>query len=171
MKLTDFIIPAILTLFIVYGAIKGCNVYELFCDGAMNGLKTAFQIVPTMVAILLTIHMFRASGGLDLLSHALEPIFSLLGIPSETVPLMLVRPISGSGALAVFTDLLEQHHPDSFIGRVASVMQGSTETTLYTIAVYYGATRVKNTRHTLGSALVGDMSGFILSALTVSLFL
>ena len=171
MKLTDLVIPVILALFLVYGAAKGCDVFGTFCEGAQDGLKTAFRIAPTMVAILLTIGMVSASGGLDLLASLLDPVLSAVGIPSETIPLMLVRPISGSGALAVFTDLLEHHHPDSFVGRVASVMQGSTETTFYTIAVYYGATRVKNTRHTLGSALAGDMSGFVMSALAVSLLL
>ncbi len=171
MKITDLAIPAIIAIFVIYGAVKGCDVFSVFCEGALGGIKTAFKITPTMIAIMLTIGMIKASGALDLVSDALRPILSYIGIPSETVPLMLVRPLSGAGALAVFTDILKTHHPDSFVGRVASVMQGSTETTIYTIAVYYGATHVKNSRHTLKSAAVGDISGFAMSAITVALIL
>jgi spore maturation protein B len=124
-----------------------------------------------MIAIIMVIGMFKASGGLDLISFFLEPVVSLALIPKELVPLMLMRPISGTGALAIFKDIIAAHHPDSHIGRVASVMQGSTETTFYTIAMYYGVTKVKRTRHTLAAASAGDIAGFIFSALTAAVFL
>ena len=111
--------------------------------------------------------MFKASGALDLLSFALEPLGKLFGLPRDLLPLALLRPISGSGAMAIFDDLLRIHGPDSLIGRIASVMEGSTETTFYTIAVYYGAAEIRQTRHTVPAALSADLTGFFLSALLV----
>ena len=115
--------------------------------------------------------MFKASGALDLLTAFLRPLFSLLRLPDAVIPLALLRPISGSGAMVIFQDILQRYGPDSFAGRVASVMQGSTETTFYTIAVYYGATKVIRTRHTLPSALTADIVGFIMSAAAVRILL
>ena len=114
---------------------------------------------------------FKASGALDVITYSLRPVANLLHLPQEVIPLAILRPISGSGALVIFQDILQQYGPDSFVGRVASVMQGSTETTFYTIAVYYGATRVQKTRHTLPSALTADIVGFFMSALAVRLLL
>ena len=115
--------------------------------------------------------MFKASGALDVLSWGLGPLAEGLGLPREVIPLALLRPISGSGAMVLFNDILATYGPDSFIGRVASVMEGSTETTFYTIAVYYGATKVHRTRHTLPSALSADLAGIIMSAVAVRMFL
>jgi spore maturation protein B len=115
--------------------------------------------------------VLRASGALDMLSFALTPVAALLGIPREVLPLTLMRPITGSGALAVFTDIIRIHGPDSPVGRVASVIQGSTETTFYTIAVYYGATRVRRTRQNLPACLTADLVGFVMSAAAVRLLL
>ncbi|MEA4912563.1 MAG: nucleoside recognition domain-containing protein [Oscillospiraceae bacterium] len=171
MKLSDVLIPFVVAASAVYGMAKGVHIFDAFVEGARDGLKVAWRIAPTMIAITLCVGMFKASGGLDLLSLFLEPVVSLAHIPKEVVPLMLMRPISGTGALAVFKDIIGTYGPDSRIGRVASVMQGSTETTFYTIAVYYGATQVRKTRHTLVSACAGDLTGFILSALTVLLLL
>ena len=170
MKLTDALIPFAVTAVAVYGMARGVNIFEAFLEGARDGLGVAFRITPTMIAITLCVGMFMASGGFELMSLFLEPLVSLARIPKEVVPLMLMRPISGTGALSVFRDILSAFGPDTRIGRVASVMQGSTETTFYTVAVYYGATHVRDTRHTLGCACAGDLTGFILSALTVSAF-
>ena len=132
---------------------------------------TAAQILPSLIALATAVGMLRVSGALDVLSYALSPLASLLRIPSEVVPLALLRPVSGSSAMVIFQDLLKNYHPDSYIGRVASVMMGSTETTFYTIAIYYGATRVKNIRHSLASSLTADITGFIMSAAAVRLLL
>ncbi|MEG0751606.1 MAG: spore maturation protein [Oscillospiraceae bacterium] len=156
---------------LIYGMIRGCGVFEGFTEGALAGLKVVIKIAPTMVAIMLAVGMFKASGALDLLSFALEPVVSLVKIPREAVPLMLVRPISGSGALAVFKDIIERCGPDSYVGRVTSVMQGSTETTFYTLALYFGATRVRRTRHALVCSLSADVVGFVMSAITVTLLM
>jgi spore maturation protein B len=126
--------------------------------------------MPTLIALMTAIGMFKASGGLELITTTVAPIIHKLGFPAECVALALIRPISGSGGLAVFESILNDYGPDSFAGRVASVMMGSTETTFYTIAVYYSVTKVKKTRHTLLCSLSGDLTGFIFSALLVRLF-
>ncbi len=170
-KITDLIIPVIISVILIFGLVKGINVFDCFVTGASDGMKTAFKILPSLVALVTAVGMFKASGALDVLTHSLRTIVGTIGIPAEVVPLSLLRPISGSGALVIFEDIITSHGPDSFIGRVASVMQGSTETTFYTIAVYYGATKVKQTRHTLGAALSGDLTGLIVSSFAVTLFL
>ena len=121
------------------------------------------------MGLLTAVSMFRASGAMDALARLCAPVLNLLGIPAETVPLMLVRPVSGSGALAVASDLMAAHGPDSYIGRVAAVMLGSTETTFYTIAVYFGSAGIVRTRHTVPAALAADLTGFLTAALTVRL--
>lgn len=171
MKPSELLIPTTIGVFVVYGLAKGTDIFEAFIEGAFGGLKIALKIAPTMIAITLAVGMFKASGGLDLLSTFLEPVVGLARLPKEVVPLMLMRPISGTGALAIFKDILSSNHPDSYVGRVASVMQGSTETTFYTLALYFGVTAVKNTRHALSSAVVGDLVGFIMSAVTVTILM
>lgn len=165
------LIPLVICGIIVYGIVKGVNIFDAFIEGAFDGIKVVYKIMPTMIVIMLSVGMMKASGGLDLLSFFFQPIVSFVHIPHEVVPLMLMRPISGTGALAVYQEIISTSGPDSFVGRVASVMQGSTETTFYTIATYYGVTKVKKTRHTLLSAAVGDITGFIFSAVTVLLLM
>ena len=138
---------------------------------AREGLSTAVSITPALICLLTAVAMFKASGALDVLSWGLSPLAQAVGLPGEVIPLALLRPISGSGAMVLFNDLLAVYGPDSFIGRVASVMEGSTETTFYTIAVYYGATHVTRTRHTLPSALSADLAGILMSGVAVRLFL
>ncbi len=168
--LNHYIVPVVLCGILLYGLIKGVRVFDIFLEGAKDGLMVAVRIIPALVALMTAIGMFRASGALDVLSYALRPLAGLLGLPVEVMPLAILRPISGSGGLVLFKDLLAQYGPDSFIGRVASVMQGSTETTFYTIAVYYGAVGVNRTRHTLPAALTADIAGFVMSSLTVIWF-
>ncbi|MEM0529976.1 nucleoside recognition domain-containing protein [Zongyangia sp. HA2173] len=169
--MTDYIIPAIIVFIVVYALIKGVPVFDVFISGAKEGFGTATSVLPALIGLMTAIGMFKASGALDMLTAAIRPLAQMVHIPPEVVPLAIVRPISGSGALAVFQDILKSYGPDSLIGQVASVMQGSTETTFYTIAVYYGVTKVQRTRHTLASSLVGDVTGFFMSALTVQLIL
>ena len=166
-----FIVPGIIGGIFLFGMCRGVNTFDAFLEGARKGLSTVVSITPALICLLTAVAMFKASGALDVMSWGLSPVASALGLPREVIPLAVLRPISGSGAMVLFNDLLVTYGPDSFIGRVASVMEGSTETTFYTIAVYYGAIGVKKTRHTLPSALSADLAGMVMSALAVRLFL
>jgi spore maturation protein SpmB len=130
-------------------------------EGAKEGLEVAARIVPYLVAILVAVAMFRASGALDLLIRMLDPITSSIGAPPEVLPMALLRPLSGSGAFAVMSETLTEYGPDSFIGMLASTLQGSTETTFYVLALYFGAARITEGRHTLAACLTGDLAGFL----------
>ena len=169
--MSDFVIPVFIALIMIIGLAKRVDVFSEFTDGAKENLKTAFDVLPALIALMTAIGMFKASGGLEIISSAIAPLTEFLGFPRECIPLALIRPVSGSGALAVFESILTEVSPDSFAGRVASVVIGSTETTFYTIAVYYGITKVKKTKHAIASSLAADLTGFILSALTVRLIL
>lgn len=169
--MSDFVIPVFIALIMIIGLAKRVDVFGEFTDGAKENLRSAFDLLPALIALMTAIGMFKASGGLELISAAISPVTEFLGFPRECIPLALIRPVSGSGALAVFESILTEVSPDSFAGRVASVVIGSTETTFYTIAVYYGITKVKKTKHAIASSLTADLTGFILSALTVRLIL
>ena len=169
--MSDFVIPFFIALIMVIGLIKRVDVFGEFTEGAKENLKAAFEVLPALIALMTAIGMFKASGALEVISAAISPITGFLGFPEECIPLAIIRPVSGSGALAVFESILNDVSPDSFAGRVASVIIGSTETTFYTIAVYYGITNVKKTRHAVVSSLTADLTGFIVSALTVRLIL
>ncbi|HIY07934.1 MAG TPA: spore maturation protein [Firmicutes bacterium] len=169
--MSQWIVPLAVVAILGAGLWSGVKVFDVFVEGAAQGLKTGATILPALVALLTAVGMFKASGALDLFTFALEPLARLLALPREVIPLALLRPISGSGALAIFQDLLATHGPDSFVGRVASVMQGSTETTVYTIAVYYGAAGITRSRHTLAAALCADITGFVASAMMVRLLM
>ena len=169
--INHFIVPGIIGGIFLFGVLRGVNTFDAFLEGAREGLSTAVSITPALICLLTAVAMFKASGALDVLSWGLSPLARAAGLPQEVIPLALLRPISGSGAMVLFNDLLAVYGPDSFIGRVASVMEGSTETTFYTIAVYYGATHVTKTRHTLPSALSADLAGIIMSGIAVRLFL
>lgn len=165
----SIVMPLIMSLIVLAGFIKGVPIFDCFIEGAADGLRVAVKILPALVALLTSVGMLKASGAMDVICYALAPLAQLLGLPREVMPLALLRPISGSGSLAIFQDIISTHGPDSYIGRVASVMQGSTETTFYTIAIYYGVTGVKKTRHTLVSSLSADLTGFILSSVFVAM--
>lgn len=167
--MTSYIIPGVIVFILIYGLIKGGDVFSVFLEGAKDGLKTSVNILPSLIALMTCVGMFKASGGLDILTHTLTPLANAVGAPKELLPLALLRPISGSGALAVFEDVLRQFGAESQIGQTASVLMGSTETTFYTIAVYYGATHIQRTRHTLVCSLSADVTGFIMSALLIRL--
>lgn len=168
--LSNYILPTIVVLIVLYGGFKGVDVFNVFIDGAKSGFKTVFNIIPSLIALLLSINMLKASGGLDVLLSLLSPIGDFLGIPRDIIPLTILSPISGSGSLGVYEGILKDFGPDSFIGRCASVMMGSTETTFYTLALYYGSIGVKKTRHTVPSALCADFTSFILSPRFVRIF-
>lgn len=168
--LTDYIVPLLLFLTALAALHKKENAYDRMLDGAADGLKLLFSIVPSLILLLTAVHMLRASGAMDMLGALLAPVFSLFGIPPETAPLVLIRPISGSAALAVGAELMQQYGVDSLVGRTAAVMLGSTETTFYTISVYFGAAGISKTRHTIPAALFADFVGFFMASWTVKLF-
>lgn len=161
--ISSFAMPAMVCLILVWGLRSGTEVYSCFLEGATDGLKIGFQILPPIIGLLVAIGMFRASGALDLVTFALKPITDFLHFPPEVVPFALLRPMSGGGSLALATDLFRTHGTDSFIGRAVSVMMGSTETTFYTLAVYFGAVGITQTRHTVKCALLADLTGIFLS--------
>ena len=168
--MTNYLVPCLLILAAALALRKRENAYTLLIDGAGEGLKLLVSIIPVLVILLTGITMLRSSGAAEILSRLLAPVFSIFGIPPETAMLVLIRPISGSAALAVGADLMAEYGPDSLIGRTAAVMLGSTETTFYTISVYFGAAGIKNTRYTLIAALFADFIGFFMASATVRLF-
>ena len=170
MNLSSLVIPVLLATIAIYGVGKQVDVYGALTHGAEEGLSVLLRIVPSLVGLLTAVSMFRASGALDWLASVCAPALDRLGIPSDLLPLMLIRPVSGSGALAVASDVMSAHGPDSYAGRVAAVMLGSTETTFYTIAVYFGSAGIYRTRHTIPAALTADIAGFLASVLAVRLF-
>jgi spore maturation protein B len=168
--MADYLVPCLLLLCALVGLWKKENVYDAMVIGGAEGLKLLLTIAPSLVVLLCAIEMLRASGAFELLSKLLSPVCSFLGLPAETLPLMLVRPFSGSAALAVGAELMAHYGVDSQIGRTAAVMLGSTETTFYTITVYFGAAGIKRTRHTILAALAADLTGFLCAAVFTRLF-
>lgn len=166
----DYIVPAILLLAAVLALRRKENSYQILLDGAADGLRLIKSIVPALVLLLTAVTMLKASGAMQIISATLAPLFRFFGIPPETALLVLVRPISGSAALAVGADLMAEYGVDSAIGRTVAVMLGSTETTFYTISVYFGAAGIEKTRYTLPAALIADFTGFFMASLTVRLF-
>ena len=164
--MTDYLIPGILILSCAMALRKKENAYDLMITGASEGLMLMAKILPVLVVLMTAITMLRSSGAAEMLSSLLSPLFSFFGIPPETALLVLIRPISGSAALAVGAELMAEYGVDSTIGRTAAVMLGSTETTFYTISVYFGAAGIKNTRYTLPAALFADFVGFFMASLT-----
>ena len=168
--MTDYIVPLLLLVSAAAALRKKENAYNLMLQGAADGLKLLANILPALIVLLTAVHMLRASGAMELLSGFLAPVFSFFGIPPETAMLVLVRPISGSAALAVGADLMREDGVDSTVGRTVAVMLGSTETTFYTISVYFGAAGIKKTRYTIPAALFADFVGFFMASLTVRIF-
>jgi spore maturation protein B len=156
-----FAVPLILLVFLGWGVFKKVKVYEVFVEGAKDGFNTAVRIIPYLVAMLMAIGVFRASGAMDFVTGLLAPITNLIGMPAETLPMAIMRPLSGSGSLGIMTELMKTHGPDSFIGVLASTMYGSSETTFYVLAVYFGSINIKNTRHALPAGLIADAFGML----------
>lgn len=168
--MTSYIIPCLLAFVVMFALGRKTDVYNALVQGAENGLNITFRIIPALVALLTGVSMLRASGALDALTGLLAPVMDLFGIPPEVTPLMFIRPLSGSGGLAVGAELMSEYGADSTIGRMAAVMLGCSETTFYTIAVYYGAAGIMKTRYTIPAAITADFAAFFGSALAVNLF-
>lgn len=162
-------IPLVLVLFLGWGIIKKVKVYEVFVEGAKDGFNVAVRIIPYLVAMLAAIGIFRASGAMELLTMILAPVTTLIGMPPETLPMALMRPLSGSGSLGIMTELMKVHGPDSLIGILASTMYGSSETTFYVLAVYFGMVSVKNTRHAVPTGLIADAAGMLAAVWIVNI--
>ncbi len=166
-----WVVPAVTAAFLTIGLIRGVDVPGAFAEGARRGLTTAVSLVPPLVLFMTVIGMFRASGALDVLSWAMGPAAEAAGIPREVIPLALLRPVSGSASLSVFQQILEHQGPDSFSGRVASVLQSASETTFYTVTVYCAAGKVRRSRYAIPCSLAGDLTVILTSGLFVRLFL
>ena len=156
-------IPFLLSFLPLYAALRRVPVYEEFVEGAKEGVQVALRIIPFLVAILVAVGMFRGAGGIDLLSRALDPIFQIVGFPTELLPMALMRPLSGSGTMGIFSELVATHGPDSILARMAGTIMGSTETTFYVIAVYFGSVATRRTRHAVPAGLIADLTGLIAS--------
>ncbi len=165
--LSTWVIPLLLAGIPLYALAKGVKVYPAFLDGAKQGFETGVRIIPPLGAIVVALGMLRASGALDGLAALLAPVTAPLGLPASVLPMVVIRPLSGGGALGVVADVLKTEGPDSYAGRLASVMAGSTETTFYVLAVYFGAAGVKKYRHALPAALLADLAGMAAAVVMV----
>lgn len=159
--LSVWAIPMLLLAVPLIGLIRKIKVYESFVEGAKEGFQVAVRIIPFLVAILVAIGMFRVSGAMEYFVAAVSPLTNLIGMPAEVLPVALMRPLSGSGTMGLVTELMKTHGPDSFIGRLASTMYGSTETTFYVLAVYFGSVSISKTRHALPAGLIADVCGLM----------
>lgn len=171
MSLTTLVVPVILCFTACFAMRRRVDVYSALTKGAEEGLTVLLHILPSLIGLLTAVSMFRASGAMEFLGSLLAPALDVLGIPAETAPLLFIRPISGSGALAVGSELMETYGVDSYFGRVAAVMLGSSETTFYTIAIYYGSAGIVKTRYTIPAALCADLVMFWASAFAVRLLM
>ncbi len=162
-QISPWIIPSLMVFFLGFGILRKVAIYEIFVEGAKEGFQVAMRIIPYLVAILVAVGMFKASGAMDILVSTIGPFTTLVGLPAEALPMALLRPLSGSGAFGLVTSIIENPAigPDSFIGYLVSTLQGSTETTFYVIAVYFGAVQIRKFRHALAAALTADLAGII----------
>ncbi len=167
----ELFMPVFIAVVLVFGLIKRVPLFDAFVVGATDGMRTLAKIAPTLVGLIVAVDMLKASGAMELLCNAVTPLADTLGFPKEIVPMVLLRPVSGGGSTALLTGIYKDYGPDSFAGQVASVLAGSTETTFYAIAVYYGSVKVKKIRHTLISALSADFTAAVMAVLTVKLML
>lgn len=164
------VIPAAVFAIVLYGSVHLNDIFDVFVSGAKSGVELTLQILPTLVGLMVAISMLRASGFIDWTAKLLSPVLTFIGLPAEVLPLALLRPVSGSASLGIVTDILRTNGPDSYAGRLASVMMGSTETTFYTVAVYYGSIGIKDLRHTLKAALAADAVGMLASIVICRLY-
>ena len=170
MDFSAYLIPLLLSFTALFALKKNVNVYETLTEGAQEGLTVLLRILPSLVGLMTAVYMLRASGALELIGSLLAPILKRANIPQELAALLFIRPISGSAALAIGSDLMAEYGPDSYIGRVAAVLLGSSETTFYTIAVYFGSANIQRTRYAIPAALIADLTCFIGAAFAVRLF-
>jgi len=165
--LSVFVLPTIIVGFPIYGLIKRVPVYEEFVVGAKEGFGVAVNIIPYLVAILFAIAMFRASGAMDFMVEGMRPLLRPLGVPPEVLPMAIIRPLTGSGSAALVLDLANRYGTDSLIVRIAATMYGSSETTFYVLAVYFGAVNVRKTRHAVPAGLIADLAAFVLAVIVI----
>ena len=166
----EFVMPAFACFVVIFGLFKRVPVFDIFLKGAKEGFMLLYNIAPTVMGLVFAIDLLKSSGAIDAICGFIAPVAEVRGFPKEIVPMVLLRPVSGGGATALLTSLFEDCGPDSFAGRVASVLAGSSETTFYAIAMYYGCIKVKKTRHTLLSALMADFTAAVMSVITVRIF-
>ncbi len=162
--------PCFACIIVIYGLIKKVPVFDTFLKGAKEGIRLIYSIAPTIMGLIFAVDLLRSSGAMNQICTFVEPIAQAMGFPKEIVPMVLLRPISGSGSTALLTSIYQDCGPDSFAGRVASVIAGSSETTFYAIAMYFGSIRVKKIRHTLVAALAADFTAAVMSVITVRMF-
>jgi len=165
----QYIIPSIIFITIIYSLIKKTEIYPAFTEGAADGMKIVIGIFPAILAMITAVYMLRASGFFDILSQLISPVTKKIGFPSEVLPLALIRPFSGSGSLGILADILNEYGADTKIGRLASIIMGSTETTFYCICVYFARTNIKKTASAIPCAMIGDIVGLILAILLVNI--
>lgn len=170
MQITDMIIPLLFAGIMIWGAVRRVDVFRCFCDGAAGGLRTTAEILPALVLLVISVGMLRASGAVELLTGLLEPLCSAVGFPPECMQMVLLRPFSGSGAMAVYDSIAGEYGADTMPERTAAILLGSSETTFYTIAVYFSAVKVRRTRYAVPAAMTADLTAWIVCALTVGLF-
>ncbi|BAC13780.1 spore maturation protein [Oceanobacillus iheyensis] len=168
-SISIWIIPSFILVILVMAAVRKIPAYDLFVEGGKEGVKTAFSLLPFLVGMIVAISILRSSGAMEAFVQLISPILSVFGIPSEVLPLALIRPISGTAALGMTTELISTYGPDSFIGRIASVMQGSTDTTLYIITVYFGAIGIKKIRYALKVGLLADLIAILSTIVLVKI--
>ena len=169
-KITSYILPVITAAIIIFGLFKGIKVFDCFVAGASKGLKSAIKLLPPLMGLVLGVTMLRQSGALEVITKMLMPVAEFTGIPADVLPLTVLSPISGSGSLTMFEQILKNFGPDSLEGRVASIIMGSTETTFYAVTVYYGSVGIRKSGCTVPAALLADMTSFVVSAMAASLF-
>lgn len=167
MQITDLVVPLIFAGIMIFGAVRKVDVFPVFCSGAADGIRTTVDILPALILLLVSVGMLRASGAVELLTGLLEPLCSLVGFPPECMQMVLLRPFSGSGAMAVYDSIASENGADSFAGKVAAVLLGSSETTFYTVAVYFSAVKIKNTRYAIPAALAADCTAWIVCGVVV----
>lgn len=164
-----YIIPAVLMITVIAGYIKKIPVFDAFLEGAKEGINSTFTIAPSLIGLIVCVTMLKSSGAFDIFSWGLSPFFKMINIPSEVIPLALLRPISGSGSIAVLDNIFKNFGADSYIGKIASAIMGSTETTFYTLTVYFGSIGIKNSRHAVVSALLADITAIITATCLINI--
>lgn len=169
-KIGFYVVPLIILFIISFGFLKKIKIFDVFLSGAAQGLNSTLSLAPSLIGLIVAVSMLKSSGTLDVIGHSISPVTNLIGVPKEIIPLCLLRPVSGSGSLAIVDSILKSYGADSFIGKLASIISGSTETTFYTLAVYFGAVGIKNSRHTLLSALIADTAAICVSIITLNYF-
>lgn len=167
----EFVIPVFAGIVVIFGLVKRVPVFDIFLKGAKEGMLLLYNIAPTIMGLVFAVDLLRSSGAINVICNFVEPAADFLGFPKEIVPMVLLRPVSGSGSTALLTSLYQDCGPDSFAGQVASVLAGSSETTFYAVAMYFGSIKVKKIRHTLVAALIADFTAAVMSIITVRFFI